>query len=304
MWKFLGLFLMAFAVQSEIVSDVRLAMAAGDFGRAAKLVEQYHAAHGATPELILADSWIGRGFLDAGNLSEADKHATEARTWALPLLAHRQLDAEPELPEALGAAIEVHARVLEKGGERSQAVSFLRVESVRWRDTSIRARIQKNLNLLTLEGKVAPPLDVSNWIGDVKPQPLSAMRGHPVLLFFWAHWCADCKAEAGVIQDLLARYGPGGLKVVGPTMHYGFVGGGEEAPRDKETSWIEETRKKYYARIGIMPVPVSEVTMRLYGVSTTPTLVLVDGHGIVRLYHPGLMSLQELAPIVKRTMAS
>jgi thiol-disulfide isomerase/thioredoxin len=303
MRKLLGFLLMASAVQAEIVTDVRTAMATGDFGLASKLVADYHASHGATPEVILADSWIGRGLLDSGNLSEADKHAAEARTWALALLPHRKLDAEPALPEALGAAIEVHARVLEKNGDRSQAVAFLRAESARWRDTSIRARIQKNLNLLTLEGKIAPPLDVSSWTGDVKPRPLSAMRGHPVLLFFWAHWCADCKAEAGVIQDLLARYGASGLKVVGPTMHYGFVGGGEEAPRDKETAWIEETRKKYYAKIGIMPVPLSGVTMRLYGVSTTPTLVLVDGHGIVRLYHPGLMSLQELAPIVKKRIA-
>ena len=302
MWKLLGFALMALALQAEIVTDVRTAMAGRDFGLASRLVAAYHAAHGVTPELILADSWVGRGLLESGNLTEADKHAGEARTWALQMLASRKPDAEPILPEGLGAAIEVHARVLEKSGERSQAVSFLRGELVRWRETSMRARIQKNLNLLTLEGKPAPPLDVSKWTGDVKPQPLSALRGHPVLLFFWAHWCADCKAEAGVIQDLLARYGPGGLKVIGPTMHYGFVGGGEEAPPDQETAWIEETRKKYYARIGIMPVPVSEVTMRLYGVSTTPTLVLVDGQGIVRMYHPGLMSFQELAPIVKKTM--
>jgi len=35
-----------------------------------------------------------------------------------------------------------------------------------------------------------------------------------------------------------------------------------------------------------------------YGSSTTPTLVLVDRAGIVRLYHPGQMFYEELAPKV------
>ena len=203
----------------------------------------------------------------------------------------------------MGAAIEVHAQALAKRDQRSEAVSYLRVEAIRWKGTSIQARVQKNLNLLTLEGKVAPPLEITQWIGPIKPQPLSALRGHPVLLFFWAHWCSDCKVEASVIQDLLARYGSEGLRVVGPTMHYGFAAEGEEAAPAVENSWIESTRQKYYARIGAMPVPVSEVTLRVYGVSTTPTLVLIDPRGIVRLYHPGIMTYQELAPLVAKLVS-
>jgi thioredoxin-related protein len=39
---------------------------------------------------------------------------------------------------------------------------------------------------------------------------------------------------------------------------------------------------------------VSEENFRVYGVSSTPTLVLVDGKGIVRMYHPGAMIAEEL----------
>ena len=43
-----------------------------------------------------------------------------------------------------------------------------------------------------------------------------------------------------------------------------------------------------------MPVPVSTQNFLLFGVSSTPTLVLVDRKGIVRLYHPGYLDYREL----------
>jgi hypothetical protein len=41
-----------------------------------------------------------------------------------------------------------------------------------------------------------------------------------------------------------------------------------------------------------------------YGVSTTPTLVLVDRAGIIRLYHPGRMTWEQLDPLVKALVTS
>jgi len=117
-----------------------------------------------------------------------------------------------------------------------------------------------------------------------------------VLLFFWAHWCGDCKAEAAVVERL-ARENPA-LVIVGPTQRYGYVEGGEEAPRDAELRYIETVRAKYYAGIPRMTVPVSEENFKAWGASTTPTLALIDRLGIVRLYNPGRMSYDELAPKV------
>ena len=47
-----------------------------------------------------------------------------------------------------------------------------------------------------------------------------------------------------------------------------------------------------------MSVPVSEESFKAWGASTTPTLALIDRLGIVRLYHPGRMTYEELAPKV------
>ena len=48
-----------------------------------------------------------------------------------------------------------------------------------------------------------------------------------------------------------------------------------------------------------MPVPASEENFRVWGSSTTPTLVLIDRGGIVRLYHPGNLTYAELLPRVQ-----
>ena len=43
-----------------------------------------------------------------------------------------------------------------------------------------------------------------------------------------------------------------------------------------------------------MPKPLSNDNFVNFGVSTTPTLVIVDRQGIVRNYHPGQMSDEQL----------
>src|SRR5205814_3503182 len=100
------------------------------------------------------------------------------------------------------------------------------------------ARIQKNIHLLSLEGKPAPALEVSHWVGS-KPLPLAQLRGKGVVLFFWAHWCADCKRQAPDLARLATEYGSKGLLIIGPTQHYGYVAGGVDATPEQETAYID-----------------------------------------------------------------
>jgi thiol-disulfide isomerase/thioredoxin len=298
-----SLLLFSVAACASVVSDVRAALSAGNLGLAESFVAREQAAHGVSVELAFAASWVARGFLDRKDYDGAGRYSAATEKMCQELLTKRKLDDDQALPLSLGAAIEVHAQALAGEGSRDQAITYLRARLQQWRTTSIRARIQKNLNLLTLEGHPAPALEVAKFLGTVHPVPLTALRGHPVLLFFWAHWCADCKGEVPVVQKLLATYGARGLVVVGPTQHYGYVAGGMDAPAAEETKYMEAVRTQYYAGIGRMATPVSEETFRNYGVSTTPTLVLVDKSGIVRMYHPGAMSYEELAANVEKVLS-
>jgi thiol-disulfide isomerase/thioredoxin len=282
-----------------IVYQIRMAAQAGDFNLARQELKQFRAAAGVTPAYVEALSWVARGELAEKKYAAAEETAGEVRTLALEQLKRRRLDAEASLPMALGASIEVQAQAAVAQGRRDQAVTFLRAEATRWHDTSIRARIQKNLNLLTLEGKPAPALDVSHALTDRKLRTMDQHRGHPVLLFFWAHWCSDCKNEIAVIQKLQQTYGNRGLEVVAPTQHYGYVAGGQDAPAGVETQYIKAVFGQYYAGLGGVEVPLSEENFGRYGVSTTPTLVIVDGDGVVRLYNPGNLSYEKLAGAIE-----
>jgi thiol-disulfide isomerase/thioredoxin len=283
----------------NIIRDVRASIAKGDFDGGERLLAAYRKDKGTTPEALEALSWLGRGALAAKQLRKADAYAEQTYDLSQAALKTRKMDDEPRLPIAIGAAIEVRAHVAAQQGALGDALQFLRDELKTHRGTSIRARIQKNINLLSLEGKAAPPLERPEAIGTTAPLPLAALKGKPVVLFFWAHWCPDCKAMSATLDTLRQRYGAQGLTIVAPTQRYGYVAARKPAPPDQEMAYITQIRDQFYPWMAADAVPVSEENFKAYGASTTPTVVLIDRAGLVRLYHPGEMTLEQIEPHVR-----
>jgi thiol-disulfide isomerase/thioredoxin len=284
-----------------IADDVHEALARNDVSAAETALQNYRAHQGVTPDYVEGLSWMARASLLSHQLDRADSYAKQTEVLSRQLLAKRPLDAEPHLPIALGAALEVQAQVLAARGESAQAVALLRRSVATYRSTSIRARLQKNLNLLGLTGQLAPALNNSSYIGP-KPLPLAQMNGSPVLLFFWAHWCADCKAEGPVIAQLGSEFGTRGLMLLAPTQLYGYAAQGEDAQPKDELAYIERVWQHFYPQLQNVPVPVSKENFNFYGASTTPTLVLLDRAGRVALYHPGVMPYQGLKAAIEKVV--
>lgn len=283
----------ALLLYASLINNVRDLIAHNDIPAAERQVRAYQQQIGATPELADALSWLARGALDAKAYDRADAFAAETRKVSDSLLTRRKLDAEPYLPVAIGASIEVHAQVMAARGERTESVGWLRDQAKLFAGTSISERIRKNINLLNLEGKPAPALDEAEWLG-AKPPALSAVRGHPVLLFFWAHWCGDCKGEVAILANVEKTFARQGLVVIAPTRYYGYVAGGDDAAPAVEKQYIEKVRQQFYSALPNMAAPLSAANFQTYGASTTPTIVLIDASGVVRFYHPGALSEAEL----------
>jgi thiol-disulfide isomerase/thioredoxin len=149
-----------------------------------------------------------------------------------------------------------------------------------------------------LVGQPAPRLDGRVRIGPRVPS-VDDLKGKVVLLFFWAHWCSECKAESADVAKLLDKYRSQGLAIVAPTQRFGYVSGGRPAPPDKELRYIIQVRDEYYKFLEREPVPVGEANAKAYGANLIPLHVLIDRQGVIRVYHPGRMTAEELESAVR-----
>lgn len=288
--------------QAGIVDNVRSLLAQNNSAAAQAQLDSYRSQRGVDPEYLEAYSWMARAAFDQAQYDQAAAYAKQTKTLAVEELKKHPLDSEPHLPIALGAALEVQSQVLAARGQRTQAVALLRSALTTYGNTSIHDRIQKNLNVLSFQGRIAPVLRSDQFLGAPLPAA-TQLKGSPVLLFFWAHWCGDCKAEAPIIAQLRSEFAPKGLKVIGPTRFYGYTAQIEHASQSDELRYIDAVRHRFYGGLLDMPVPINTHNFETYGASTTPTLVLLDRSGKVAWFHPGALPYDQLKSEIEKVVA-
>jgi thiol-disulfide isomerase/thioredoxin len=283
----------------SLVSSMSDLAWAGEVDRATALLEANRVNSAQSPaEWLAAVSWVARGASFAERWDLAERYALEAYEGSVALMEDRPLDAEGFLPTALGAAIEVLGHTFAARGDRATAATFLSSARQEYAGTTIETRIQKNFLLLSLEGQPIPALEVAGYLGAPPPTP-DVLEGKVVLFFFWAHWCPDCKRQEPILEELYEEYHDQGLVIVGPTQLYGYISRGQLATPEEELAYL---RGEYAAQFPIPPwmsVPMGANNFANFGVSTTPTLILVDRDGIVQRYNPGDMSHEELVELIE-----
>jgi thiol-disulfide isomerase/thioredoxin len=115
-------------------------------------------------------------------------------------------------------------------------------------------------------GSEAPPLKVGMFKGGKQVVDAKSM-----LLFFWATWCLPCKAS---LPEVLAFNKERGVQVVAIT--------------DEDAELLEQFFAKNDTPLADMvAIDPLRTAFRQYGVSGTPTYVLIDDDGVVRYYHVG-----------------
>ena len=135
-----------------------------------------------------------------------------------------------------------------------------------------------------LVGKAAPEFTVP--APDGKPYSLAALQGKPVLLDFWATWCAPCRASMPTVEQISRDYKDKGLVVLG-------VNSGED--RDTVREFLKKTPMPYPAVLG-----VDNGILKDYQVTVYPTFVLIGADGKIAAYEMGFGGEARLRAMVEK----
>lgn len=136
-----------------------------------------------------------------------------------------------------------------------------------------------------LVGKPAPEFRLMSLDGKVVS--LSQLRGKPVLLNFWATWCYPCQAEHALLQATAKRLGERAV-VLG--MLY-----------QNESDEAREYLRKHPSPYEHLIDPDSSSAID-YGVAGVPESFVIDGNGVIRYKHAGVLTpeviAQQLVPLL------
>jgi len=119
---------------------------------------------------------------------------------------------------------------------------------------------------------------------DGVPARFEEMAGRTVILDFWATWCAPCKVQMPILEELWQRRGGDRLMVLGVSM--------DTAPPDEVSAWLEREGITY-------PIAIADFDLASdYGVYSFPTLIVVDPAGRIVRSHQGVLGRPELDAIL------
>lgn len=119
------------------------------------------------------------------------------------------------------------------------------------------------------------------------------LRGRAVVLAFWASWCDPCQQELPEVQKAYEQYNND------PSVSFYAVGGpwGDDT-LEKESAFANQTKLK-------LPLVFdSDGTAKALGVSTFPTLIILDAAGHIRLIHNGYDASEHLARQLVKDVAA
>lgn len=119
---------------------------------------------------------------------------------------------------------------------------------------------------------------------------LADLRGQPVLLDFWATWCKPCQMGAPVLERVYRRAREKGVV---------FVGINTSDPDGRElAARFAEAKKLTYPIV----FDDGDAVAAKYGVTTLPTVVVIDREGKIVAFRVGLADEGQLEELLEQAL--
>jgi peroxiredoxin len=114
--------------------------------------------------------------------------------------------------------------------------------------------------------------------------------GQPIIVNYWATWCAPCRIEMPEFQAAFAAHQDEGLVIL--------------ALNQRETS---EQVTSYFNELGLTFTPVLDSNgdvATAYGAFNLPTTVFINRQGVVTNIHRGLLLPEQIDPLLAEILSS
>lgn len=138
-------------------------------------------------------------------------------------------------------------------------------------------------------GEPAPPFSLPDLFDEEKMHVLDEYRGRPVILNFWASWCAPCRREMPALQETAARYEEAGVLLLGMNQTYLDDLAAAHAFVEELGLTFPQTRDDN-----------GSVGAGAYRVVGIPTTVFITPDGHVAHIQVGEMSLEQITTLTER----
>ena len=142
------------------------------------------------------------------------------------------------------------------------------------------------LAMLTGCDRIEQAPAVSYTLLDGRKSDLAALRGHVVLVNFWATNCAPCVEEMPAMVANWRRFSPQGFETLAVAMHY-------DPP-----ALVSNFAQARALPFGVVIDNTGEIAQRLGNVQFTPTTLLINKRGEIVRRWVGKTDFAAIAPLI------
>lgn len=120
----------------------------------------------------------------------------------------------------------------------------------------------------------------------------AALRGAPLVINFWASWCAPCRREQPMLQSLAEEYEPRGVRFLGVNS------------RDSNTDAAQEFIEEYAVTYPSVADESGKVAFDFKISAGLPGTIVVDADGTILYRKQGEITREELVPLIDEALGS